>query len=88
MLTRVEYWHAGWLICHYDDVDAMLAATPYDMSGPYTTEAEAKRVLAEITDRASNENATARKQAYDPSRDPTPATAKTDNDEADPSEVV
>jgi hypothetical protein len=51
----------------------MLAATPYDMIGPYGSEAEAKRVFAEMTDLDNAETASARKKAYDPSRDPTPA---------------
>jgi hypothetical protein len=102
MLTRVEYWvdskywydKPGWYICHYDDVDAMLAKSAYDTIGPYDTEAEAKRVLAETTDLDKEENTSARKKAYDPSRDPTPASLDagipTDNDdlETGPSEVV
>jgi hypothetical protein len=93
MVTRVDYWYdketpdnTGWYICHYDDIDAMLAKSPYDTIGPYDTEAEAKRVLAETTDLdKADENTSARKKAYDPSRDPTPATLDagipTDNDD-------
>jgi hypothetical protein len=78
MLTRVEYWHkTGWYICHYDTVEHMLANSPHETHGPYETEAEGKRVLAETKER--EENSTARKKAYDPSHDPRP----TDNDEAD-----
>jgi hypothetical protein len=97
VLTRVEYWYdketpdnTGWYICHFDDVNAMLAKSPYDTIGPYDTEGEAKRVLAETTDLDKDENSTSRK-IYDPSRDPAPtldAGIPTDNDEVDPSEGV
>lgn len=56
-MTRVEYWHdvetpdnTGWYICHYGTVDDMLAKSPEDAIGPYETEAEAKRILAETSD--------------------------------------
>jgi hypothetical protein len=93
MFTKIDYWYdketpacTGWYICFYDDVDAMLAKSPYDSVGPYETEAEAKRVLAETTDLDEKAHSTARK-IYDPSRDPTPpnldAGIPTDNDDLD-----
>jgi hypothetical protein len=93
-MINVAYWHdketpacTGWYICYYDDVDAMLAKSPYDSVGPYDTEAEAKRVLAETTDMDNAENTSARKKAYDPSRDPLPTTLDagipTDNEDLD-----
>lgn len=94
MLTRVDYWHdkdtpdnTGWYICRYGTVDDMLAKSPEDVIGPYETETEAKRVLAETTDLDKEENvSTRRKQPYDPASDPTPAALDagipTDNDES------
>jgi hypothetical protein len=56
-MTRVEYWHdvetpdnTGWYICHYGTVEDMLAKSPEDVIGPYETEGEAKRILAETSD--------------------------------------
>jgi hypothetical protein len=94
MLTNVTYWYdtetpdnTGWYICHYDTVEDLLAKSPYDNIGPFDTEAEAKRVLAETTDMdKDSDNSTARK-VYDPSRDPLPATLDagipTDNEDLD-----
>jgi hypothetical protein len=54
-MTRVEYWddketpdNTGWYICHYGTIADMEAKSPEDVIGPYETEAEAKRVLAEL----------------------------------------
>lgn len=89
MLTRVDYWYdketpdnTGWYICHYGTVDDMLAKSPEDVIGPYETEAEAKRVLAETTDMDRNDASTRRKP-HDPASDPAPldASVPTDNDE-------
>jgi hypothetical protein len=88
--TRVEYWHdnetpdnTGWYICHYGNMANLLAKSPEDTIGPYDTETEAKRVLAETSD--LDENTTKRK-VYDPSRDPAPtldAGIPTDNDDCE-----
>jgi hypothetical protein len=96
MLTNVTYWHdvetpdnTGWYICHYDTVEDLLAKSPYDNIGPFDTEAEAKRVLAETTDLdKDNENTgLTKRKVYDPSRDPLPgpldAGIPTDNEDLD-----
>jgi hypothetical protein len=87
-MTRVEYWsdqetpdNTGWYICHYGTVDDMLAKSPEDVIGPYETEAEAKRVLAETTDIADR-----REREQKNVRTPTVASTldagiPTDNDE-------
>lgn len=93
-LTRVDYWfdketpdNTGWYICHYGTVDDMLAKSPEDVIGPYDTESEAKRVLAETTDLDDEENKpTAKRKPYDPASDPAPtldAGIPTDNDDGD-----
>jgi hypothetical protein len=93
MITRVEHRDKGWYICKYDTAENMRSGFVGVITGPYDTEAGAKRALAETTDDKENTGLTTRK-VYDPSRDPTPATFKvnldagipTDNDE-DMSEV-
>jgi hypothetical protein len=98
MITRVEWWRGGWYICHYANIEDLLANSPEDAIGPYKTEAEAKRVLAETTD--LDKDTVARKKAYDPRHDPAPASLKAsldagiptdyddDDSETDPSEGV
>ena len=85
-MTRVEYWHdketpdnTGWYICHYGTVEDMLAKSPEDVIGPYETEAEAKRILAETTDM---KEPISKVKPYDPTRDPAPLDAgiPTDNE--------
>jgi hypothetical protein len=89
-LTRVDYWYdketpdnTGWYICHYGTVDDMLAKSPEDVIGPYETEAEAKRILAETTDMQPT---TLKVKPYDPASDHAPtnldAGIPTDNDES------
>jgi hypothetical protein len=76
-MTRVEYWHdvetpenTGWYICHYGTVEDMLSKSPEDVIGPYETEGEAKRILAETTDM---KEPTSKAKPYDPVSDPAPA---------------
>jgi hypothetical protein len=88
-MTRVEYWNdqetpdnTGWYICRYGTVDDMLAKSPEDVIGPYETEAEAKRVLAETSD--MKEPTSNKAQPYDPTRDQAPtfdAGIPTDNED-------
>jgi len=99
MITRVDYWHdretpdnTGWYICHYGTVDDMLAKSPEDVIGPYETEAEAKRVLAETSDK-KDKRAREHKSEHKHVRTSTTANSldagvPTDNDEADPGEGV
>jgi hypothetical protein len=77
MVTKIEYWddhetpdNTGWYICHYNTVDDMLAKSPEDVIGPYETEAEAKRILAETTD---IKDPISKVKPYDPTRDQAPA---------------
>src|SRR4029077_1901730 len=76
MLTRVDYWYdretynTGWYICHYGTIDDMLAKSPENTIGPFETEAEAKRVLAETTDSADK-----REREHKNARTPTVAPA-------------
>lgn len=80
-MVKIEYWYdkdtpdnTGWYICSYGSVDDMLAKSPEDVVGPYETETEARRVLAETSDLDKNENTgTSKRKPHDPATDPTPA---------------
>lgn len=89
-MTRVEYWNdqetpdnTGWYICHYGTVDDMLAKSPEDVIGPYETEAEAKRILAETTDMRPTP---LKVKPYDPTRNHAPLDAGIPSDYTDESE--
>ena len=75
LLTRVDYDDApepGWYIYQYDTAEDMLAKRPMNTLGPYSTQAEATRLVADMTSQMII-NYSSKRQPHDPVSDQAPA---------------